>query len=101
MIKRVFINGSRMEYIPKDPQDGFRMAKITKMLGINRTTLQKWMDKTGITPSVQKAHGTGTRNLWSFNDVRKLGDLKTFVDYGFSVKTASKIIWPSRGLKYD
>lgn len=49
--------------------DGFSASQVEHLTGINRKTLHGW-DHTGfLSPSTQAAHGTGTRRIYSFQDL--------------------------------
>jgi DNA-binding transcriptional MerR regulator len=49
--------------------DGFTTQKVAELTGVNRKTLHYW-DRSGfLSPSLAQAHGTGSRRLYSFQDV--------------------------------
>lgn len=63
--------------------------KIAKKLRIPRSSLQQYIDRGFIKPSIQKADGRGTKNIFSLNDVYTLKLFQTLHQGGFSQKVAS------------
>jgi len=69
----------------------FTTFQITKKLKINRNTLQQWLDRGLIHPSIQKASGQGTKNIFSLNDVYQIGLFQKFCHLGFTQKIAGEL----------
>lgn len=69
----------------------FTTFQITKKLNINRNTLQQWLDRGLIHPSIQKASGQGTKNIFSLNDVYQIGLFQKLYQVGFTQKIASEL----------
>lgn len=63
-------------------EKSFTTFDIVKILGIERNLLAQWLMKGYITPSVRRAKGTGTKNLFSRNDLYKMKLFKQLVDTG-------------------
>jgi hypothetical protein len=71
----------------------FTTSNITK-LGIKRERLKDWMERGFIEPSIQKAEGQGTKNLFSIFDLYTIMLFNTLIEYGFSRQDAGfRIKW--------
>lgn len=66
--------------------------KDLEELGFKRTMIQQWVERGFISPSIQKASGHGTNQIWSREDVGKLFALEAMVKAGFSRRLASEIL---------
>lgn len=53
-------------------QQGFTTTQVIKLTGINPKTLHYWAQTEFISPSIARAHGTGSRRIWSFRDILAL-----------------------------
>lgn len=69
----------------------FTTFQIVKKLSINRNTLHQWLDRGLISPSIQKAAGQGTKNLFNLNDVYKIGLFQKLHAAGFTQRAASEL----------
>lgn len=62
----------------------YLMADVERITGIKRVRLNVWLEKGWIVPSVQKAQGSGTRNIFSRSDLYLIALFKNFVESGIS-----------------
>jgi DNA-binding transcriptional MerR regulator len=60
----------------------FLTSDVTRITGVKRNRLQVWLDKGWITPSIQKAQGQGTRNIFSLHDLYVIALFKKLVEIG-------------------
>ncbi len=60
----------------------FTTFDIVKILGIERNLLAQWLMRGYISPSVQRAQGPGTKNLFSRNDLYNIRLFQQLVDTG-------------------
>ena len=84
----------------RQPQ-GYTTTDIMK-LGIKRERLKDWMERNFIEPSIQKASGQGTKNIFSIYDLYKIKLFKLLVETGLPRKQASvefKIKWLTELIK--
>lgn len=70
----------------------YQAADIERICKIKRLRLHTWVAEGWITPSVQKASGHGTRNIWSRTDLYKIMLLKRLIENGFHRKAAAGIL---------
>jgi len=69
---------------------GYRAPQVCKLVGISYRQLDYWARTGLITPSVQKASGSGTQRLYSFPDIVQLKVVKRLLDAGMSLKKIRK-----------
>jgi hypothetical protein len=73
--------------------NAFTTSNITN-IGIKRERLKDWMERGFVEPSIQKAEGQGTKNLFSIFDLYTIMLFKTLIKYGFSRQDAGfRIKW--------
>jgi hypothetical protein len=60
----------------------FSTFQIKNLLEIDRNLLAQWLMRRYISPSVQRAKGPGTKNLFSINDLYNIRLFKQLVDTG-------------------
>lgn len=65
---------------------GYRAPQVCKLVGITYRQLDYWARTGLITPSMQKAHGSGSQRVYSFTDVVQLKVIKNLLDAGMSLK---------------
>jgi hypothetical protein len=71
-------------------REGRSTFDIQKELGIPRPNLQSWQRGGFIKPSIEEAHGRGTRNVFSEEDVCQILLFQTLCDAGLSQRLASE-----------
>lgn len=69
---------------------GFRAPQVCGVVGISYRQLDYWARTGLITPSIQKASGSGTQRLYSFSDIVQLKVVKRLLDAGMSLKKIRK-----------
>ena len=69
---------------------GYRAPQVCKVVGISYRQLDYWARTGLITPSVQRASGSGTQRLYSFSDIVQLKVVKRLLDAGMSLKKIRK-----------
>jgi hypothetical protein len=73
----------------------FELPEISKLLKVPFAKLKNWTNgRTGlvIEPSVRRAAGTGTRNLYSLDDVLLFALAREFSGAGFAAKAVGKFL---------
>jgi DNA-binding transcriptional MerR regulator len=70
----------------------FYTSDVTRITGVKRNTLQQWMDRHFIKPSIQEAEGSGSRNIFSEVDIHKIILFKKLIEAGLARKVASQCI---------
>jgi len=68
----------------------FLLSDVMEIIGIKKTSLENWIGFGYVGPSIQKATGTGSRNIFSLEDLCEIGLFKRLVDRGFSREEAAK-----------
>jgi hypothetical protein len=68
--------------------DQFTTFDIAKILGIKRSSLQQWIDFRFVEPSIARAEGRGTKNLFSAEDVFRIAVFRELYSAGLSQKYA-------------
>ncbi len=70
----------------------FQASDIQRICGVKRLRLHQWMEEGFISPSIQRASGHGTRNVWSKSDLYRILLLKRLIENGFHRKAAATIL---------
>ena len=65
---------------------GYRGPAVCKIVGISYRQLDYWARTRLVEPSMQKAGGSGTQRLYSFDDVVRLRVVKRLLDAGVSLQ---------------
>jgi len=68
------------------------MKDITLITGASRDNLEGWMEKGFIIPSIRRASGQGTRNIFSIEDLYRIATFKKLISSGWYRQTASDLI---------
>jgi DNA-binding transcriptional MerR regulator len=72
--------------------DGFRTPQAAKATGVNPKTLH-YLDRTGfLSPSIRPSHGTGTRRVYSFQDLLALRVARELRDAGVSLQALRRVV---------
>jgi DNA-binding transcriptional MerR regulator len=71
---------------------GYRGPQACKIVGITYRQLDYWTRTGLIIPSIQKAAGSGTQRLLSFNDLLQLKVIKSLTDAGASLQKVRQAI---------
>ena len=65
---------------------GYRAPQVCTLVGITYRQLDYWARTDLITPTLQRATGSGSQRLYSFSDVVQLKVIKRLLDAGMSLK---------------
>ena len=71
-------------------------SDVCRITGVERRTIQTWVDGGFLSPSVEKAEGPGTRNRWSEDDLVAIKIFSHLLTKGFSREAASNIVGSSQ-----
>lgn len=74
------------------------MKDIMRLLGVKRTAMQQWIDRGYLAPSIEKAAGHGTRNVWSRKDMFRIAAFQELLAHGFSRDEAADLLNTSETL---
>lgn len=72
--------------------EGFSTSHASRLTGVNPKTLHYWDHSAFLSPSVQVAHGTGTRRLYSFRDLVALRTAHELRQRGISLQGLRKVV---------
>ncbi len=78
---------------------GFSTAQVERLTGIRAKTLHFWDHSGFISPSILRAHGTGTGRVYSFRDVVALRVAAQLRHAGISLQSLRKIVAVLRQLE--
>ena len=67
-------------------RDGYRGPTVCKIVGVTYRQLDYWARTGLVEPSIQKAEGSGTQRLYSFDDVVRVRLVKRLLDTGVSLQ---------------
>lgn len=73
----------------------FELPQLAAILSLDLTKAKNWTNgrtKLVIEPSIQKAAGTGTRNLFSLEDLYLMGVAREFSKAGFAAQAIGRLI---------
>jgi hypothetical protein len=72
----------------------FSLGEVAEVLQLPKSRIKDWTigRPLEIIPKVLAAHGTGSRNLYSIEDVYVMGFIKQLGEDGFSSKTIKKLL---------
>ncbi|MEI6495461.1 MAG: MerR family transcriptional regulator [Actinomycetota bacterium] len=69
------------------PAEGFSGTKAASIVGISYRQLDYWARTDLIRPSVSDAAGSGSRRLYSYNDLLELRVIKSLLDAGIKLES--------------
>ena len=70
----------------------FPTGEVKIITGVNRNTLQAWINRGFVSPSIEVAAGPGTRNLWSRFDLYSIALFRKITKSGLSRSLVADII---------
>lgn len=73
-------------------QNGYLSIDVERFAGVKRSTIESWIERGYISPSIQVASGHGSRNIWSMNDIRKIIIFNGLVKIGFARRLSARLI---------
>ena len=71
----------------------FTSFQLCKAVGIRRASLQQWLDRGFIKPSISKASGRGQKNIFSKHDAYRIMVFIALAKEGISQKMASRFAY--------
>ncbi len=72
-------------------EQGYSGKKTAEIVGISYRQLDYWATTDLIKPSLSKAHGSGTRRLYSYTDLVELKVVKTLLDAGIKLESVRDV----------
>jgi DNA-binding transcriptional MerR regulator len=75
---------------PDQITEGYRAPQVCSLVGITYRQLDYWARTRLITPSLQRATGSGSQRLYAFPDIVQLKVVKRLLDAGMSLKKIRK-----------
>jgi DNA-binding transcriptional MerR regulator len=79
-------------------EQGYRVPEVCKIVGITYRQLDYW-DRTGLVePSIKGAAGSGTKRLYSFQDLVTLRVIRNLLDTGVSLQRVRKAVQHLRSM---
>jgi hypothetical protein len=73
-------------------KDTFSTSEVAKIFDINLNRLNNWLGSRLIVPSVEKASGHGSKNVFSFLDLFRISLFIKLINIGLSREAASEIV---------
>ncbi len=70
----------------------YQTSDVERVCQVKRVRLQTWLSAGWIVPSIQKASGHGTRNIFSENDLYKIAFFKRAIESGISRNAAAQFV---------
>lgn len=74
----------------------FLASDIRAITGVKRNRLQAWLERSFLVPSIQRAEGHGSRNIWSLEDLYRIAIFKKVTERGLSREIAAGFL--SKGI---
>jgi hypothetical protein len=75
------------------------MKDVVRILGVKQIAIQKWMERGHFEPSIERAAGPGTRNVWSQDDLYMLAAFYELTQNGFGHPEALELLQEYKVLK--
>lgn len=76
----------------EDEREAFRGLDVTRLTGVTYRQLDYWEHNALIVPSIEPAAGSGSRRLYSFEDLLCFAVVKQLIDAGFTVEFARRVL---------
>lgn len=76
-------------------------TEVALMSGFSVRQIGYWAKQGVIVPSIQQAHGSGTRRLYSFDDLLQLRFVRQLMNYGWSLQKIREAIVRLRDIMGD
>jgi DNA-binding transcriptional MerR regulator len=72
--------------LPADDRRGYRGPGVCDIVGISYRQLDYWARTGLVTPSIQRAAGSGSQRLYAFEDIVRLRVVKRLLDAGVNLE---------------
>jgi len=79
----------------------YSTREVAKLSGFTVRQISYWAKKGIIVPSVQQAHGSGTRRRYSFDDLLQLRFVRQLMNHGWSLQKIREAITRLRDVMGD
>jgi DNA-binding transcriptional MerR regulator len=79
----------------------YTTAEVAEISGFSVRQISYWAKQEIIVPSVQQAHGSGTRRRYSFDDLLQLRFMRQLMKHGWSLQKIREAINRLRGVMDD
>jgi DNA-binding transcriptional MerR regulator len=79
----------------------YTTTEVALMSGFSVRQIGYWAKQGVIVPSIQQAHGSGTRRLYSFDDLLQLRFVRQLMNYGWSLQKIREAIARLRDIMGD
>lgn len=73
-------------------KDTFSTPEVARFFDINLNRLNNWLNSRLIVPSIEKASGHGSKNVFSFIDLCRISLFMKLINIGLSREAASEIV---------
>lgn len=77
----------------------FYAPDVETITGVKRLRLHQWIDRGYFTPSIKRARGSGTKNVFSRRDLYTIETFKRLIESGFS-RSLAKTYIDLKGIDY-
>ncbi|MFL5660408.1 MAG: MerR family transcriptional regulator [Ktedonobacteraceae bacterium] len=79
----------------------YTTAEVAHISGFSTRQIGYWAKQRIIVPSIQQAHGSGTRRRYSFDDLLQLRFVRQLMNYGWSLQKIREAITRLRDVMDD
>jgi DNA-binding transcriptional MerR regulator len=76
----------------------YSTEEVAKLSGFTMRQIGYWVKQGIITPSIQQAHGSGTRRRYSFDDLLQLRFVRQLMNHGWSMQKIREAITKLRDI---
>jgi DNA-binding transcriptional MerR regulator len=80
------------ELLEASGRDGFHGPQVCTLVGISYRQLDYWARTGLLRPSLAEAKGSGTKRVYSYQDVLELKVIKSLLDSGVSLQSARRAV---------
>jgi DNA-binding transcriptional MerR regulator len=79
----------------------YSTEEVAKLSGFSVRQISYWVKQGIITPSIQQAHGSGSRRRYSFDDLLQLRFVRQLMNHGWSIQKIREAITRLRDIMGD
>lgn len=79
----------------------YKTSEVAKMTGLSMRQLDYWAQQKILVPSIQRSHGSGTRRLYSFDDIIQLRFIRRVRQQGWSKQKVREAVARLREVMED
>ena len=70
----------------------FKSSDVCELLNIDQNLLTQWIER-GLIKASLPANGSGTRNIFTIEDICRVWAVKKLSSFGFRLRKASEIVY--------